>query len=69
MNLILLWQNNFTKHRELKERGVEGNCIIYVNFEFIEYEELCDYKKLNAHVKERITDAKMYYLFLMKFRM
>lgn len=63
MNLILLWQNNFTKHRELKERGVEGNCIIYVNFEFIEYEELCDYKKLNAHVKERVTDDKMYYLF------
>lgn len=48
---------------ELKERGVEKNYIIYVNFEFIEYEELCDYKKLNAYVKERITDDKMYYLF------
>lgn len=48
---------------ELRERGTEKGHIIYVNFEFIEYEELCDYKKLNAYVKERITDDKMYYLF------
>ena len=28
--------------QELKERGIENNHIIYVNFEFIEFEELTD---------------------------
>ena len=32
---------------ELKERGIDREHIIYVNFEFIEYEDLQDYKKLN----------------------
>ena len=31
---------------EIKEKGVEENHIIYINFELIEYEELQDYKKL-----------------------
>ena len=48
---------------ELKNKGIDENHIIYVNFEFIEFEELTDYKKLNAYVKERIQDDKMYYLF------
>ena len=29
---------------ELKENGVDTEHIIYVNFEFIEYEDLQDYK-------------------------
>ena len=29
---------------ELKERGIDREHIIYVNFEFIEYEDLQDYK-------------------------
>lgn len=48
---------------ELKNIGIEEKHIIYVNFEFIEFEELTDYKKLNTYVKERIQDDKMYYLF------
>ena len=48
---------------ELKNKGIDEKHIIYVNFEFIEFEELTDYKKLNTYVKERIQDDKMYYLF------
>ena len=48
---------------ELKTKGIDEKHIIYVNFEFIEFEELTDYKKLNTYVKERIQDDEMYYLF------
>ncbi len=48
---------------ELKINGVDEQHIIYVNFEFIEFEELTDYKKLNTYVKERIKDDSIYYLF------
>lgn len=48
---------------ELKTKGIDEKHIIYVNFEFIEFEELTDYKKLNTYVRERIQDEKMYYLF------
>lgn len=48
---------------ELKEKGVSEDHILYINFEFIEYEELCDYKKLNAYVKEKVSDDKLYYVF------
>ncbi len=50
---------------ELKEqRKADENHIIFINFEFIEYEELLDYKKLNKYIKDKIQDSKMYYLFL-----
>ena len=49
---------------ELKSQNVNEDHIIYINFEFIEYEELQDYKKLNKFVKEKIKDKKNYYLFL-----
>lgn len=49
---------------ELKENGVDKEHIIYVNFEFIEYEELQDYKKLNKYIKDKIIDEKKYYVFL-----
>ena len=48
---------------ELREKKVDKNHIIYVNFEFIEYEDLTDYKKLNKYVKDKIIDDKLYYLF------
>ena len=48
---------------ELKNKNVDENHIIYVNFEFIEYENLTDYKELNKYVKEKIIDDNMYYLF------
>ena len=49
---------------ELKENGVDTEHIIYVNFEFIEYEDLQDYKELNKYIKEKIVDKKIYYVFL-----
>ena len=45
---------------ELKNRGINENHIIYINFEFIEFEELTDYKKLNKYVKDKITDNSLY---------
>ena len=49
---------------ELKENGCDNNHIIYVNFEYIEYEELKDYKKLNKYIKNQLLDEKKYYIFL-----
>ena len=49
---------------ELKQKSIDDKHIIYVNFEFIEYEELQDYKKLNKYIKEKIIDDKIYYIFL-----
>ena len=49
---------------EVKEKKVDENHIIYVNFELIEFEELQDYKKLNKYIKEKIKDDKKYYVFL-----
>lgn len=49
---------------ELKEKGVDQEHIIYINFEFIEYEDLQDYKELNKYIKEKIIDDKKYYVFL-----
>lgn len=50
---------------ELKEkRKIDEEHIIFINFEFIEFEELLDYKKLNKYIKNKIQDHKIYYLFL-----
>ena len=49
--------------QELKERNIDEDHIIYVNFEFIEFENLTDYKELNKYVKGKIKDNKLYYLF------
>lgn len=49
---------------ELKENGCDNNHIIYINFEYIEYEELKDYKKLNKYIKNQLLDEKKYYIFL-----
>ena len=50
---------------ELKEkRKIDEEHIIFINFEFIEFEELLDYKKLNKYIKDKIKDDKIYYLFL-----
>ena len=47
-----------------KERKIDEEHIIFINFEFIEFEELLDYKKLNKYIKDKIQDNKIYYLFL-----
>ena len=54
--------------KELKDDGVEEDHIIDVNFEFIEYEELKDYKKLNI-LKIKLKIKKYIIYFWMKFKM
>ena len=49
---------------EIKKSGVSNDHIIDINFEFIEYEELRDYKTLNSYIKEKIKDENIYYVFL-----
>ena len=50
---------------EIKTKyNVDETHIISINFEFIEYEELRDYKKLNFYIKNKIKDNKIYYVFL-----
>ena len=50
---------------ELKEKkNIDEEHIIFINFEFIEFEDLLDYKKLNKYIKDKIKDDKIYYLFL-----
>lgn len=48
----------------LKSIGIEKNQIIAVNFEELEYEELCDYKKLYVYIKDRLVADKITYIFL-----
>ncbi len=50
--------------QELREKGIDEEHIVYVNFELIEFEDLQDYKKLNSYIKEKIIDDKKYYVFL-----
>lgn len=48
---------------ELKEKGVEQENIVHINFEFVEYEFLKDYKELNKYIKNSTKNDKIYYLF------
>ena len=48
----------------LKANGVSDEQVVSVNFEELEYEELLDYKKLYAYLKERLVSGKMTYIFL-----
>ena len=51
--------------QELKDKdSIDNDHLIFINFEYIEFEDLLDYKKLNEYVKEKIKDNQMYYLFL-----
>lgn len=54
-----------TQFQELLQKdGVKDNQIISVNFEELEYEELLDYKKLYAYLKERLIPNEKKYIFL-----
>lgn len=48
----------------LKASGVSDEQIVSINFEELEYEELQDYKKLYAYLKDRLCKGKMTYIFL-----
>lgn len=48
----------------LLEQGIEKEQIVSINFEDLDFEELTDYKKLYAYLKERLLKDKMTYIFL-----
>lgn len=48
----------------LREKGIEDEQIVSINFEELEYEDLLDYKKLYTFLKERINPNKQNYIFL-----
>lgn len=48
----------------LKSIGVEDDQIIAINFEDLEYEDLCEYKVLYDYLKERLLSDKTTYIFL-----
>ena len=48
---------------ELKEKNVDNNHIIYINFEDYDYDEYTNPKKLNSYVKDKIVDNNKYYIF------
>lgn len=48
----------------LLKSGVDASGIISINFEELEYEELLDYKKLYAYIKERLDGNRKNYVFL-----
>lgn len=54
---------------ELKERGVNENHIIYINFEDYDYVDYTNPKKFNKYVKSKIKDEKNIIYFLMKYKM
>jgi hypothetical protein len=49
---------------QLRRGGVPEEQIVSLNFEELEYEELLDYKKLHAYLKERLVPGKTTYIFL-----
>ena len=48
----------------LLQNGVEQDQIIAINFEDMDFEELTDYRKLYAYLKDRLVTEKMTYIFL-----
>lgn len=49
--------------KELKERGINKDHIIYINFEDYDYTDYTKPKEFNKYVKDKIKDKKKYYLF------
>jgi predicted AAA+ superfamily ATPase len=48
----------------LRCNGVSDDQIVSINFEELEYEDLLDYKKLYAYLKEHLVQGKTTYIFL-----
>lgn len=49
---------------ELIESGINGNHIIYINLEDMDYEYIENASDLNQEIKSRIIDDEKYYIFL-----
>ncbi len=48
----------------LRSSGISEEQIVSINFEELEYEELLDYRKLYAYLKERLNEGKTTYIFM-----
>ena len=48
---------------ELKKKGVYEEQIIYINFEFEDYYDICNHKDFNNYIENKIINDKKYYLF------
>ncbi len=48
----------------LLKNGIDEKQIVCVNFEMLEYEELLDYRKLYAYIRDRLVEGKQTYVFL-----
>lgn len=49
---------------ELKEKGIDEEHIIYMNFESLDYSFIKNAKDLDNYIKSLRKDSKMYYIFL-----
>lgn len=49
--------------QELSETGIDGQHIIYLNFEDLEHASLLDAVSLHSYIKQQIYDDKKHYLF------
>ena len=48
---------------ELKQKGINDDHIIYINFEDYDFIDYTEAKEFNKYIKERIKDENKYYLF------
>lgn len=48
---------------ELKEKGINEDHIIYINFEDYDFIDYTEPKKFNNFIKDKIKDKNKYYLF------
>jgi len=49
---------------EFREKGIDDDHIININFENVEFEKIRTYEKLNKYVQSKIRDDGRYYIFL-----
>lgn len=49
---------------EIKNKNIDDNHIIYINFESLDYSFIRNAKDLDDYIKEQLKDKKTYYIFL-----
>ncbi len=50
--------------KELKEKGIKNEQIIYINFESLDYSDITDAKSLDTYIKSVTKNKKTHYVFL-----
>ena len=49
---------------EIKQKGIDDEHILYINFESLDFSEITNAKQLDAYIKNKVKDEKIYYIFL-----